>query len=47
MRARSCATGSAGALTAEFAGTVTYLASPETAFVIGIELIVDGGMSQL
>lgn len=31
----------------EVAGAVLYLASPEAAFIVGTELIVDGGMSQL
>jgi NAD(P)-dependent dehydrogenase (short-subunit alcohol dehydrogenase family) len=31
----------------EIAGAILYLASPEAAFVVGTELIVDGGMSQL
>jgi NAD(P)-dependent dehydrogenase (short-subunit alcohol dehydrogenase family) len=31
----------------EIASAVTYLASPEAAFIVGTELIVDGGMSQL
>lgn len=32
---------------AEIAGAVTYLASSDAAFIVGTELIVDGGMSQL
>jgi NAD(P)-dependent dehydrogenase (short-subunit alcohol dehydrogenase family) len=32
---------------AEIASAVTYLASAEAAFIVGTELIVDGGMSQL
>ena len=32
---------------AEVAGAVLYLSSPEAAFIVGTELIVDGGMSQL
>ena len=31
----------------EVASAVVYLSSPEAAFVVGTELIVDGGMSQL
>ncbi|SHM43143.1 NAD(P)-dependent dehydrogenase, short-chain alcohol dehydrogenase family [Duganella sacchari] len=31
----------------EVAGAVLYLSSPEAAFVVGTELIIDGGMSQL
>lgn len=31
----------------EVASAVTYLAAPESAFVVGTELIIDGGMSQL
>ena len=31
----------------EIAGAVLYLSSPEAAFVVGTELIIDGGMSQL
>ncbi|MGZ8291582.1 MAG: SDR family oxidoreductase [Telluria sp.] len=31
----------------ELASAVLYLSSPESAFVVGTELIVDGGMSQL
>lgn len=31
----------------EVASAVVYLASPEAAFIVGTELIVDGGMSQL
>jgi NAD(P)-dependent dehydrogenase (short-subunit alcohol dehydrogenase family) len=31
----------------EVAGAVLYMASPEAAFIVGTELIVDGGMSQL
>lgn len=31
----------------EIAGAILYLASPEAAYVVGTELIVDGGMSQL
>jgi NAD(P)-dependent dehydrogenase (short-subunit alcohol dehydrogenase family) len=31
----------------EVAGAVLYLSSPESAFIVGTELIVDGGMSQL
>jgi NAD(P)-dependent dehydrogenase (short-subunit alcohol dehydrogenase family) len=31
----------------EVASAVLYLASPEAAFVVGTELIMDGGMSQL
>lgn len=31
----------------EVASAVLYLASPEAAFIVGTELIVDGGMSQL
>ncbi|SMC25774.1 NAD(P)-dependent dehydrogenase, short-chain alcohol dehydrogenase family [Andreprevotia lacus DSM 23236] len=31
----------------EVASAVTYLAAPESAFIVGTELIIDGGMSQL
>jgi len=31
----------------EVASAVVYLSSPESAFIVGTELIVDGGMSQL
>jgi NAD(P)-dependent dehydrogenase (short-subunit alcohol dehydrogenase family) len=31
----------------EIASTVLHLASPESAFIVGTEIIVDGGMSQL
>ncbi|WP_017462105.1 SDR family oxidoreductase [Dyella ginsengisoli] len=31
----------------EIASTVLHLASPESAFIVGSEIIVDGGMSQL
>jgi NAD(P)-dependent dehydrogenase (short-subunit alcohol dehydrogenase family) len=31
----------------EIASAVVYLSSPEAAFIVGTELIVDGGMSQL
>ena len=31
----------------EIAATVLHLASPESAFIVGSEIIVDGGMSQL
>ncbi len=31
----------------EVASAVVYLSSPEAAFIVGTELIVDGGMSQL
>lgn len=31
----------------EIAKAVLYLASPESAFVVGTELVIDGGMSQL
>jgi NAD(P)-dependent dehydrogenase (short-subunit alcohol dehydrogenase family) len=31
----------------EIASAVLYLASAESAFIVGTELIVDGGMSQL
>jgi NAD(P)-dependent dehydrogenase (short-subunit alcohol dehydrogenase family) len=31
----------------ELASTVLHLASPESAFVVGTEIVVDGGMSQL
>lgn len=31
----------------EVAGAVVYLASPNAAFIVGTELIIDGGMSQL
>ena len=32
---------------AEIASTVLHLSSPESAFIVGAEIIVDGGMSQL
>lgn len=32
---------------AEIASTVLHLSSPESAFIVGTEIIVDGGMSQL
>ena len=32
---------------AEVAATVLHLAAPESAFIVGTEVIVDGGMSQL
>ncbi|WP_077035743.1 SDR family oxidoreductase [Pelomonas sp. KK5] len=32
---------------AELASTVLHLAAPESAFIVGTEIIVDGGMSQL
>lgn len=32
---------------AEIAATVLHLAAPESAFIVGTEVIVDGGMSQL
>ena len=32
---------------AEIASTVLHLAAPESAFIVGTEIIVDGGMSQL
>ncbi|MGO4304686.1 SDR family oxidoreductase [Cupriavidus sp. RAF12] len=32
---------------AEVASTVLHLAAPESAFIVGTEIIVDGGMSQL
>jgi NAD(P)-dependent dehydrogenase (short-subunit alcohol dehydrogenase family) len=32
---------------AELASTVLHLCSPESAFIVGTEIIVDGGMSQL
>jgi NAD(P)-dependent dehydrogenase (short-subunit alcohol dehydrogenase family) len=32
---------------AEIASTVLHLAAPESAFIVGSEIIVDGGMSQL
>ncbi|MCW3479191.1 SDR family oxidoreductase [Neisseriaceae bacterium JH1-16] len=31
----------------EVAATVLHLASPESAFIVGSEIIIDGGMSQL
>jgi NAD(P)-dependent dehydrogenase (short-subunit alcohol dehydrogenase family) len=31
----------------EIASAVLYLASPESAFIVGTELVIDGGMSQL
>lgn len=31
----------------ELASTVLHLASPESAFIVGTEIVVDGGMSQL
>jgi NAD(P)-dependent dehydrogenase (short-subunit alcohol dehydrogenase family) len=31
----------------EIASTVLHLAAPESAFIVGTEIIVDGGMSQL
>ncbi|KAG1245322.1 hypothetical protein G6F65_021295 [Rhizopus arrhizus] len=31
----------------ELASTVLHLAAPESAFIVGTEIIVDGGMSQL
>lgn len=31
----------------EVASTVLHLASPESAFIVGTEIIIDGGMSQL
>jgi len=31
----------------EIASAVVYLSSPEAAFIVGTELIIDGGMSQL
>jgi NAD(P)-dependent dehydrogenase (short-subunit alcohol dehydrogenase family) len=31
----------------EIASAVLYLASPESAFIVGTELVADGGMSQL
>ncbi len=30
----------------ELASTVLHLAAPESAFIVGTEIIVDGGMSQ-
>jgi NAD(P)-dependent dehydrogenase (short-subunit alcohol dehydrogenase family) len=32
---------------AEIASTVLHLAAPESAFIVGTEIVVDGGMSQL
>ena len=32
---------------AELASTVLHLAAPESAFIVGTEIVVDGGMSQL
>ena len=31
----------------EVAATVLHLAAPESAFIVGTEIVVDGGMSQL
>ncbi len=31
----------------EIAATVTHLASPESGFIVGTEIVVDGGLSQL
>jgi NAD(P)-dependent dehydrogenase (short-subunit alcohol dehydrogenase family) len=31
----------------EIASTVLHLAAPESAFIVGTEIIADGGMSQL
>jgi len=31
----------------EIAATVLHLAAPESAFIVGTEIIADGGMSQL
>ncbi|TLY24308.1 MAG: SDR family oxidoreductase, partial [Nitrospirae bacterium] len=31
----------------EIASAVLYLASPDSAFIVGTELVADGGMSQL
>jgi NAD(P)-dependent dehydrogenase (short-subunit alcohol dehydrogenase family) len=31
----------------ELASTVLHLAAPESAFIVGTEILVDGGMSQL
>jgi NAD(P)-dependent dehydrogenase (short-subunit alcohol dehydrogenase family) len=31
----------------EVASAVLYLAAPESAFVVGTELVIDGGMIQL
>ena len=31
----------------ELASTVLHLASPESAFIVGTEIVIDGGMSQL
>ena len=31
----------------ELASTVLHLAAPESAFIVGSEIVVDGGMSQL
>lgn len=31
----------------EIAATVTHLSAPESAFIVGTEIIADGGMSQL
>jgi NAD(P)-dependent dehydrogenase (short-subunit alcohol dehydrogenase family) len=31
----------------ELATTVLHLAAPESAFIVGTEIVVDGGMSQL
>ena len=31
----------------EIASTVLHLSSPESAFIVGTEIIADGGMSQL
>lgn len=32
---------------AEIASTVLHLSAPESAFIVGTDVIVDGGMSQL
>jgi NAD(P)-dependent dehydrogenase (short-subunit alcohol dehydrogenase family) len=32
---------------AEIASTVLHLVAPESAFIVGTEIITDGGMSQL
>ncbi|MNL70415.1 Glucose 1-dehydrogenase [compost metagenome] len=34
-------------LPAEIASTVLHLSAPESAFIVGTEIIADGGMSQL
>jgi len=31
----------------EIAATVLHLSSPESGFIVGTEIVIDGGMSQL